>query len=136
MDMKGKKALITCSYVLCRLLSNIKDCGTMSSDSDSDSEVGEIMEKCVRIPRTSIVNYFEEVVQSYSRTKFIRHFHITPEFFTCLSHDYGRTDEYQKMVKYNPNRVLKPEKMFAIYLWFAAHAHVHFEILVTVSVHH
>lgn len=45
-------------------------------DSDSDSDVEYLMEKRIKVPRSSFGLYFEEILVAYSKRKFIRHFHI------------------------------------------------------------
>lgn len=98
---------------------------SFQSTSDSDDEDEIIAQVCkayfIKIPRTSIVNYFEEVVLAYSQEEFVRHFRLRRTLFDRLWKEYENTTEYKKMAKQNPRRVLRPDKTLAVFLWFAAH---------------
>lgn len=94
------------------------------SDTDDDSDDSDIEEnlwKCITFPRVSIQNYFEGTVCLYSDDEFIRHFRINRQLFQQLAVEYGETEEYQNMFKYNSSTVITPEKTIAVFLWFSGH---------------
>lgn len=97
----------------------------MSDDEDSsdDSEFEDMVNSLgkEKVPKNSIINYYEVTVQGYRSSEFMTHFRISPQLFWNLSDAYAATPEYQQMLKYNPHRTLLPDKILAIFLWFTAH---------------
>lgn len=100
---------------------DIADISSDDDDSDEEELCSLLNPWKQKVPRVSIIRYYETTVQAYPIKTFVTHFRIQPELFWQLAKDYEETEEYQSMLLYNPNRVLKADKTLAIFLWFAAH---------------
>lgn len=121
MNTQSRNQLITAAITVSQFATN---CSDSSSSSEDESEIQHFLITCRRekVPRNSMENYFETtVLQKYSQEEFIRHFRIQAILFSKLSTEYEQTEAYQKMIKQNPSRVLRPDKTLAIFLWFAGH---------------
>lgn len=100
------------SVILTEFWDGCSDDSVIESDEE---EIALYSTNLVKIPRISIIRYFEEVVPAYADHEFVTHFRVTRIVYRQLI-------RYFKATWIEASFGICPRKSVAIFLWYAGHS--------------